>query len=67
MNLGNIKTLHIKQMAKQLVEQFPDQFSKDFEHNKKKVAELTDIQSKEVRNRVAGYVTRYYRLKFRNT
>ena len=65
--LGNIKTLHIKQIAIQLVERFPDQFSRDFEHNKKKVAELTDIKSKEVRNRVAGYVTRYYTLKFRNT
>lgn len=65
--LGNIKTLHIKQIAIQLVERFPDQFSRDFEYNKKKVAELTNIKSKGVRNRVAGYVTRYYTLKFRNT
>jgi len=62
--LGNIKTLHIKQIAIQLVERFPDQFTRDFDHNKKKVEELTDIKSKEVRNRVAGYVTRYYTLKF---
>jgi len=65
--LGNIRQLHIKQIAIQLVEKFPDQFSKDFQHNKKKVAELTDITSKEIRNRVAGYLTRYYSLKFKNT
>ncbi|HDO19546.1 MAG TPA: 30S ribosomal protein S17e [Thermoplasmatales archaeon] len=65
--MGNIRQLHIKQIAIQLVEKFPDQFSKDFQHNKKKVAELTDITSKEIRNRVAGYLTRYYSLKFKNT
>ena len=39
---------------------YPDQFSlNDFQHNKKKVGELADIQSNLIRNRVAGYITRY--------
>jgi len=63
-DLGNIKQANIKNIAIQLVEKFPDQFSTDFEHNKKKVEELTDVSSKEVRNRIAGYVTRYYARKF---
>ena len=65
--MGRIKTTFIKHLTQQILEKHRDKFSDDFEHNKKKVAELTDIQSKEVKNRVAGYVTRYYRLKFKNT
>lgn len=65
--MGNIKHANIKNVAIQLVEKFPDQFSTDFEHNKRKVEELTDVSSKELRNRIAGYVTRYYAQKFKVT
>jgi small subunit ribosomal protein S17e len=38
----------------------PNQFVADnFQHNKKKVAELSDVSSKLLRNRIAGYITRY--------
>ena len=38
----------------------PDQFKHDdFQHNKNKVAEFSDVQSKLLRNRIAGYITRY--------
>ena len=40
-----------------LLERYPEAFSEDFERNKELVAELTNIESKSVRNRVAGYVT----------
>lgn len=53
-----IKPAYIKNIATQLIEQYPDAFSDDFEQNKENVAKLTNIDSKEVRNRVAGYVTR---------
>jgi len=39
-----------------LLEQYPDEFSEDFEQNKKKVGELTTVQGKWLRNRIAGYV-----------
>lgn len=52
-----IKPSYIKNIATALMEQYPDAFSEDFEQNKQSVAELTNIDSKEVRNRVAGYVT----------
>ena len=59
-NLGNIKQTHIKNTAKELVKRFPDQFtSNDFQHNKEKVDELAEISSKLIRNKVAGYITRY--------
>ncbi|MHB8633269.1 MAG: 30S ribosomal protein S17e [Thermoplasmatota archaeon] len=57
--MGNIRQTYIKRVAIDLVKRYNDQFSADFEHNKKKVAELTDIQTTGFRNRIAGYVTTY--------
>ena len=57
--MGNIRQITIKNISKELISKFPDQFiSGDFQHNKKKVAELTDVKSKLLRNRIAGYITR---------
>lgn len=56
--MGNIKPTYIKRVALELIRRFRDDFSTDFEANKKKVNELTDIDSKTMRNRVAGYITR---------
>ena len=54
-----IKPDYVKKTGTILMERYPEAFQKDdFEHNKKSVAELTNIESKEVRNRIAGYVTR---------
>lgn len=57
--MGNIRPTYIKRVAIELVERFPDRFTADFDHNKKAVSELADFQGKILRNRVAGYVTRY--------
>ena len=57
--LGNIRQIHIKNIAKELLKKYPNDFKHDdFQHNKKKVAELTDVKSILIRNRIAGYVTR---------
>jgi len=57
--LGNIRPTYIKRVAIDLLKMYPDSFTDDFEHNKKKVSELTDVQYHRMRNRIAGYVTRY--------
>ncbi len=57
--MGNIRPTYIKRVAIQLVERFPNEFTADYEHNKGKVTELTDVRSITMRNRIAGYVTRY--------
>lgn len=57
--MGNIRPTYIKRVAIDLLKQYPDVFTADFEHNKKKVSELTDVQYHRMRNRIAGYVTRY--------
>lgn len=56
--MGNIRPTYIKSLADELLRAYPDAFSTDFEANKAKVAELTDIEGKMLRNRVAGFVTR---------
>jgi small subunit ribosomal protein S17e len=53
-----IKPAYVKKTATLLMERYPDAFGDDFEHNKELVEELTNIESKSVRNRIAGYVTR---------
>jgi small subunit ribosomal protein S17e len=41
-----------------LLDQYPDAFGDDFEANKRTVERLTQLRSKHLRNRIAGYVTR---------
>lgn len=52
-----IKPDYVKKTGKQLLETYPEAFNDDFQHNKKSVHALTNIESKGVRNRIAGYVT----------
>ena len=55
--LGKVKTEHIKRLAKDLMERFPDKFSNDFNANKHTVDILTEGATTKVRNQVAGYIT----------
>ena len=52
-----IKPDYVKKTGTLLLERYPDAFNKDFDHNKESVRALTNIESKGVRNRIAGYVT----------
>lgn len=56
-----IKPAYIKKLATGLLERYEEAFSTDFEHNKEVVTELTNVESKGVRNRIAGYITRKQR------
>jgi len=57
-SLGNVKPAYIKRLAIELIQKFPDQFTDDFEKNKILVEKLTTIGTKNMRNRVAGYISR---------
>jgi small subunit ribosomal protein S17e len=57
--VGNIRQTYIKRVAIDLVKKYNDQFTGDFEHNKKVVGQLTDVKTTVFRNRIAGYVTTY--------
>ena len=61
--MGKVRPASIKRAAQDLVEQYEDQLSIDFEGNKKIVDEFMHTGSKRIRNRTAGYVTRLMRRK----
>ena len=41
-----------------LLQRYPDAFGTDYEENKKKLDELALVTSKQLRNHIAGYITR---------
>ena len=61
--MGCIKPTFVKRIAKELLEKDPESFSADFDKNKEKLKELGVVESKMVRNRVAGSIVRCVRNK----
>ncbi|PKK85761.1 MAG: 30S ribosomal protein S17e [Thermoplasmata archaeon HGW-Thermoplasmata-1] len=57
--MGNIRQTYVKRVAVELVKKHADVFTTDFEQNKKLVDQYAEVSSKNLRNRIAGYVTRY--------
>ena len=54
--MGRVKTKNVKRVAEELLGEYPDDFSEDFNENKLKVSELTTVQSKSLRNKIAGQI-----------
>jgi len=65
MEMGRVRQLYIKNTAKMLLERYRDKFTLDFDHNKRVVKELLNVESKRVRNRIAGYITRLIKIEER--
>lgn len=61
--MGRIKTKLTKRVSNKLVKQQGHEFKKDFNANKLLVTKYTNIQSKKMRNVIAGYVTRLVKTK----
>ena len=57
--MGRVRPTYIKRVAIELVRNHSDRFNEDFDHNHSVVAELTDVESITMRNRITGYVTRF--------
>ncbi|MFO8133741.1 MAG: 30S ribosomal protein S17e [Thermoplasmatota archaeon] len=55
--MGNVRPTYIKRVAEKLVAEFPDAFSRDFVSNKELLGRYTNIDSKVMRNRIAGYIS----------
>lgn len=49
---------YIKMTGNLLLERYPETFVFDLEQNKENVEQLTNVESKDVRNRITGYITR---------
>lgn len=56
--MGRVKTTMIKNIGKRILKKYPDKFNTDFENNKMVLKELGIIDSKKIRNKVAGYIVR---------
>ena len=54
--MGRIRGKGIKNLAKKLVELFPDKFNNKFEDNKKALDAFALLKDKPIRNKVAGYI-----------
>jgi len=61
--MGRVKIVLVKKFAERLVADYPGKFTLDFEENKRLVDKLVDVQSKKLRNLVAGHVTRLVALR----
>ncbi|HUV83402.1 MAG TPA: 30S ribosomal protein S17e [archaeon] len=53
-----IRPSYIKSLATHLLNDKGELFTNDFEDNKPLVTQYTNVQSKVIRNRIAGYITR---------
>ena len=62
--MGKVRTVLIKKISKDLINNYPDVFTVDFETNKKLLDKYTEIDSKHLRNRISGYIVNL--LKIRN-
>jgi len=47
----------VKRAARQLLELYPDRFTTDFSQNRKILDELLEVESKPLKNKIAGYLT----------
>ncbi|NMI76907.1 30S ribosomal protein S17e [Nanohaloarchaea archaeon] len=56
--MSKVRQTYIKRLAKDLVDADPDRFSEEFEENKEELKDTEEFESKQLRNRVAGYIVR---------
>merc|ERR1712144_174410 len=55
--MGRVMTKTVKKSAKVLIERYYPRLTLDFHTNKRSTSEIAVIQSKRLRNKIAGYTT----------
>ncbi len=60
--MGRIRTKFTKRLVDELLAKHGSAFSTDFDNNKQRVQELSDVQTKKIRNQLAGYITKRVKL-----
>jgi small subunit ribosomal protein S17e len=61
-----IKPSYIKTMGTELLAKQREYFTNNFDENKQQLASSAVVESKRVRNRIAGYITRKVNTKRRS-
>jgi small subunit ribosomal protein S17e len=54
---GRVRTKTTKRAAKKLIEKYYTKLGLDFDYNKLIIKDVAVVQSKRLRNKIAGYVT----------
>lgn len=55
----------VRRIAQFLMKEHPGKFSADYESNKKVVEDVSRFSTKQLKNKVIGYITHYYKLESR--
>ncbi|THD20798.1 Ribosomal protein S17 [Fasciola gigantica] len=55
--MGRVRTKTVKKASRLIIERFYSRLTRDFHTNKKVCADIACINSKRLRNKIAGYVT----------
>ncbi|MEM1611655.1 MAG: 30S ribosomal protein S17e [Sulfolobales archaeon] len=63
--MGKVRPTPIKRISRELLEKYPDLFTKDFQKNKEILKTLLRTQSKKLRNQIAGYITHLVKIRER--
>lgn len=59
--MGRIRAGFVTRQADKLLKVYKAKFSAKFEDNKKIVSDVAEIQTKKLRNLIAGYITKKIR------
>lgn len=61
--MGKVRIGLVKRTARRLISTHPDLFSEDFQQNKELVRKLVTVNSKKLRNQIAGYITHLVKIQ----
>ncbi len=64
--MGRIKTKLIKALTNEVYTKYKDEFTTDFEENKKLLNDVQEGASKKIRNVIAGFTTRKKKQDIKN-
>merc|ERR1712005_47068 len=56
-NMGRVRTKTTKRASRAIIEQYYSKLTKDFHYNKRIIDDIAVIQSKRMRNKIAGFTT----------
>jgi small subunit ribosomal protein S17e len=55
--MGRVRTKTVKRASRAIIEKYYGKLTKDFHFNKRIIDDITVIQSKRMRNKIAGFTT----------
>ena len=56
--MGRITQTRVQRLGMTLIQTYPKKFNANFDNNKKSVNTLAEVQTKKLRNQLAGFITR---------